>query len=186
MIPPPSVSQSDAGVFETGMFGEGNFSTYESHDIELDPIAPATSVLTVAYMPPEQVSSGLSKHRVRSFLVEDKPQCRSYRGRLPSDVASAVYMESVPLSGRRGALRHRAKTRGSSLSRPAAAVTASLGGTSGEEGGRGALGACGSETVGEKGGWVSAHATALAGEAFETARDPHHLGTITKKHQHLV
>lgn len=57
------------------MFGattgeEGNFSQYEGRDVELDPVAPITCVLTVAYVPPEEPPAvGVTAGRVASYAA---------------------------------------------------------------------------------------------------------------------
>lgn len=82
------------------MTGEGAFSTYEDRDIELDPPAPVTVVLTVAYIPPEETSNGSSPEpRVRCFVVDDLPQNRRKGLEQTVDGVPAVLMECAPSVG---------------------------------------------------------------------------------------
>lgn len=92
--------KSDSGVFGAGVTGEGDFSTYEDRDIELDPSAPVRVVLTVAYIPPEEKSDGVAPEpRVRCFVAEDLPENRRYRfGQFVGGVP-AVLMECAPCVG---------------------------------------------------------------------------------------
>lgn len=88
--------QSDAGVFGAGVAGEGAFSAYEGRDIELDPPAPVTVTLTVAFIPPESKGDrGSSDPRVRCFLVDDLPQNRRKGAKVSVDGVGAVLMECV-------------------------------------------------------------------------------------------
>lgn len=92
--------KSDAGVFGAGVAGEGAFSTYEDRDIELDPPAPVTVVLTVAYIPPEERSDGCTPEpRVRCFVVDDLPQNRRKGLQQAVDGVAAVLMECAPCVG---------------------------------------------------------------------------------------
>lgn len=67
---------------------------YEGRDIELDPAAPVTAVLSVAFIPPEEVSEGgAPKPCVSCFLVDDLPQHRRKGSRASVDGVTAVFME---------------------------------------------------------------------------------------------
>lgn len=91
--------KSENGVFGAGVTGEGDFSTYEDRDIELDPPAPVRVVLTVAYIPPEERSDGgAPEPRVRCFVAEDLPENRRYGFRQPVGV-QAVLMACAPSVG---------------------------------------------------------------------------------------
>lgn len=85
-------------MFGAGVTGEGAFSTYEDRDIELDPVAPVTVVLTVGYIPPEGGSDGgAPEPRVRCFVVDDLPQYRRQGLRETAvDGVTAVLMECAP------------------------------------------------------------------------------------------
>ncbi|CAM9241172.1 unnamed protein product [Hapterophycus canaliculatus] len=96
---PILVVESDAGVFGAGVAGEGSFSAYEERDIELDPLAPVTAVLTVGYIPPEVGGGdGAPLPRVRCFIVDDLPQNRRQGLRESVDGVAAVMMECAPFS----------------------------------------------------------------------------------------
>lgn len=96
------VTKSDAGVFGAGVAGEGSFSAYEDRDIELDPLAPVTAVLTVGYIPPEAAGDGGEPlPRVRSFIVDDLPQNRRHGLRESVDGVAAVVMECAPVASAR-------------------------------------------------------------------------------------
>lgn len=77
-------AQSHDGVFGAGATGEGNFSQYERRDIELDPVAPISAVLTVAYIPPQECNStrggrgGGLRPRVTCFLADGHAQSPPY------------------------------------------------------------------------------------------------------------
>lgn len=78
------------------MTGEGNFSVYEGRDIELDPCAPVTAVLTVVHIPPEERKhDGGTNPRVKCFLVDDQPENRRDGRKLAVDGVPAVLMECV-------------------------------------------------------------------------------------------
>ena len=96
--PPPPRRQSASGVFGAGVGKEGNFSRYEGRDIELDPTAPVTAVLTVAYIPPEEGVDGRpGKPRVQSFIVDDSPQNRQrHSSKSALEDIDAVLMECAP------------------------------------------------------------------------------------------
>lgn len=67
---------------------------YEGRDIELDPAAPVTAVLSVAFIPPEDGSEGgAPKPCVSCFLVDDLPQNRRKGTRASVDGVPAVLME---------------------------------------------------------------------------------------------
>lgn len=83
-------------MFGAGVTGEGGFSIYENRDIELDPPAPVTAVLTVAYIPPEVGSDGGMKPRVKCFLVDEQFENRSRGRRSTIDGVAAVMMECAP------------------------------------------------------------------------------------------
>lgn len=86
--------KSNAGVFGAGVAGEGAFSMYEGRDIELDPAAPVTAVLSVAFIPPEEGSEGgAPKPCVSCFLVDDLPQNRRKGSKASVDGVPAVFME---------------------------------------------------------------------------------------------
>ena len=86
--------KSNAGVFGAGVTGEGAFSMYEGRDIELDPAAPVTAVLSVAFIPPEGGGGdGAPKPCVSCFLVDDLPQNRRKGSRASVDGVPAVFME---------------------------------------------------------------------------------------------
>lgn len=88
--------KSKSGVFGAGVTGEGTFSMYEGRDIELDPAAPVTVVLSVAFIPPEEGGEGgAPKPCVNCFLVDDLPQTRRQWSRAALDDAAAVFMECV-------------------------------------------------------------------------------------------
>ena len=81
-------------MFGAGVTGEGAFSVYEGRDIELDPAAPVTAVLSVAFIPPEEMSEGgAPKPCVSCFLVDDLPQNRRKGSRASVDGVPAVFME---------------------------------------------------------------------------------------------
>ena len=96
--PPPARCQSASGVFGAGVGEEGNFSRYEGRDIELDPTAPVTAVLTVAYIPPEEGVDGRpGRPRVRSFIVDDSPQNRRrHSSKSDMNIVEPVLMECAP------------------------------------------------------------------------------------------
>lgn len=98
---PERSPQSDAGVFGASVSGEGSFSKYVGRDVELDPTAPVTAVLTVAHIPPEEGGDGSVKPRVKCFVVNDTPQNRRNRSKQSVDGVAPVLMECVPTgSGR--------------------------------------------------------------------------------------
>lgn len=91
-----ATTQSDAGVFGARVAGEGAFSAYEGRDIELDPHAPVTVTLSVAFFPPEGGGDGGAHDpRVRCFLVDDLPQNRRKAAKVSLDGVRAVLMECV-------------------------------------------------------------------------------------------
>lgn len=95
--PRPLRRQSASGVFGAGVGKEGNFSRYEGRDIELDPTAPVTAVLTVAYIPPEEGVDGRpGKPRVQSFIVDDSPQNRQRHSSSVLQDIDAVFIECAP------------------------------------------------------------------------------------------
>lgn len=67
---------------------------YEGRDIELDPAAPVTAVLTVAFIPPEEGNEvDAPKPCLSCFLVDDLPQHRRRGSRASVDGVPAVFME---------------------------------------------------------------------------------------------
>lgn len=99
--------QQSGGVFGAGVAGEGSFSTYEGRDIELDPVAPVTAVLTVGYIPPEEETGGAGGAplpRVRCFIVDDLPQNRRQGLAESVDGVTAVMMECAPFGSARTGL----------------------------------------------------------------------------------
>lgn len=95
-VPWHAPQQSDAGVFGARVAGEGAFSAYEGRDIELDPHAPVTVTLSVAFFPPEGGGDGGTHDpRVRCFLVDDLPQNRRKAAKVSLDGVRAVLMECV-------------------------------------------------------------------------------------------
>ncbi|CAM9331708.1 unnamed protein product [Ectocarpus sp. 6 AP-2014] len=93
---PIVVAASDSGVYGAGVSGQGNYSTYEGRDIELDPAQPTTCVLTVAYIPPEGGSDGgLPQPRVKTFIASHNFQ--NTRNDDPSvDGVAPVFTECAP------------------------------------------------------------------------------------------
>ncbi|CAM9457034.1 unnamed protein product [Scytosiphon promiscuus] len=127
---PILVVESDAGVFGAGVAGEGSFSAYEGRDVELDPLAPVTAVLTVGYIPPEAGGDNGSAPlpRVRCFIVDDLPQNRRQGLRESVDGVAAVMMECAPLgSATAGLASPGART--SSVGAPKTGVANDLGDT---------------------------------------------------------
>ena len=109
-------------MFGAGVSGERNFTVYEDRDIELNPPAPVTAVLTVAYIPPELKpdDGGGATPRVSCFLVNDQPLNRRYGFHRPViDGVGAVFMERAPPSSITRTVRGGA-TGGSSAKVPAA------------------------------------------------------------------
>lgn len=88
--------KSDSGVYGAGVSGEGDYSTYEGRDIELDPPPPITCVLTVAYIPPEGGGDGHPPEpRVKTFIASHN--FRNIRNDGPSvDGVAAVFTECAP------------------------------------------------------------------------------------------
>lgn len=81
-------------MFGAGVTGEGAFSVYEGRDIELDPAAPVSAVLSVAFIPPEEGrEGGAPEPCVSCFLVDDLPQNRRRGSRASVDGVAAVFME---------------------------------------------------------------------------------------------
>eukprot|EP00752_Nemacystus_decipiens_P005953 g5376.t1 len=102
---PILVVESSEGVFGTGVSGEGAFSVYDGRDIELDPAAPVTAVLSVAFIPPEEGSEGgAPKPCVSCFLVDDLPQNRRKGSRASVDGVPAVFMECASAKPEKGFL----------------------------------------------------------------------------------
>eukprot|EP00903_Cladosiphon_okamuranus_P013081 g12202.t1 len=99
---PILVVESNTGVFGAGVTGEGAFPMYEGRDIELDPAAPVTAVLTVAFIPPEEGrEGGAPTPCVSCFLVDDLPQHRRKGSRASIDGVPAVLMECASVKPER-------------------------------------------------------------------------------------
>lgn len=99
MLPLPHARQSTTGVFGAGLGDFFDFSRYQGRDVELDPAAPVTAVLTVAYIPPEEgVNGEAARPRVQSFIVDDSPQNRRRRqsSRPTAGSVEPVLMECAP------------------------------------------------------------------------------------------
>lgn len=128
-----SPSQSSDGVFgATAAPGEeGNFSQYEGRDIELDPVAPVIAVLTVAYVPPEDIpvaagcaisgqGAGVTtRPRVSCFLADGQAQSPPYASASFVDDWEGlppVWMESVLPREEMTRSRHRVGPRSKLLS----------------------------------------------------------------------
>lgn len=83
------------------MFGatigkEGGFSQYEDRDIELDPVAPITCVLTVAFVPPEEVHGVIGGAATKTAATTSSaPMPGGMRADAPGDVASAAAAAAV-------------------------------------------------------------------------------------------
>ncbi|CAM9986349.1 unnamed protein product [Ectocarpus sp. 12 AP-2014] len=114
---PIVVAESDSGVYGAGVSGEGDYSTYEGRDIELDPPPPTTCVLTVAYIPPEGGSDGgPPQPRVKTFIASHNFQNTRNDG--PSvDGVAPVFTECAPAVTKMAAVNGSAS--GTSLTEPA-------------------------------------------------------------------
>lgn len=119
---PTIAPQSHAGVYGASVTGAGDFSAYESRDIEFDPAPPVSAVLTVAYIPPEQGSDGGIKPRVEFFLTDAHIQYLHHSLRPPVDGVAPVWMQRAPSQVVRSKLG-RAKEKESSV--PAASSCSS-------------------------------------------------------------
>lgn len=88
--------QSHDGVFGATTGREGGFSQYENRDIELDPIAPVTCVLTVAFVPPEEVPGVIGGAApVTAATTSSAPVVGGMRAGTAGDLASSTAAAAV-------------------------------------------------------------------------------------------